>query len=404
MSFERLEMWGIACMGLVSLLRIPAVARFREQRGLWLAMAAATVSMSFHIRAVSDLIEKVVGVNHWTDLFRHLCGLVTVVVILHFVIRVTDIRLPARALYALALVVAVALVGLDILSGPHSRNNLLRSDLAASSATRFYWWILLDAHFWMNVACIWVCWRHSRRPKLPYLRVALRLFGLGMAFSAAYMATSMAYVAFRWSLTSALLPALGAGEAVFMAAGTAVPLILATRIAGGEIIAFYRLHPLWRTLVQVTPEVTFPGTVPRGRVRDLLASLPRVRAKLYRQIIEIRDSLLVLGRYVTPELARQAREHVSSHSVPASLAEPVLTACFLEAALHAKVSGRIPGGTGNAISNHGGADRGSEIRWLCSVAQARSGPVIHAFTDTLRGSRGNDGESMSLDLPGKHAH
>jgi hypothetical protein len=403
MTFERLEMWGIACMGVVTVLRIPAAVRFREQRGLWLVMAAATVSMSFHIRVVSDLIERFVGVSHWTDLFRHLCGLISVVWVLDFVIRVTDIRRLTRVVYFLALAVAVALVGLDIFSGPHPRNNLVWSDFTASWTTQFYWWILLDAHFWMNVACIWVCWRHSRRPAPPYLRAALRLFGLGMAFSAAYMTTSMAYVAFRWSLTPTLLPALGAGEAVFMAAGTAVPLILATRLAGSGIVALYQLHPLWRILVQSTPEVMFLGMVPHGRLRDLLTSLPQVHAKLYRQIIEIRDALLILSRYITPEIVHQAREHVSSHSVSASLAEAALTACSLEAAVHAKISGKIPCSTGNTIFDHGGTDRGSEIRWLCLVAQARRGPVVHSFTDTLRGSRDNDGEDSSLDLPWKYA-
>lgn len=404
MSFEQLEMWGIACMGLVTVLRIPAATRFPEQRGLWLAMAAATVSMSFHIRVVSGLIEQFFGVSHWTDLFRHLCGLITVVMVLNFVIRVTGIRRPIWVVYSVALAVAVALVGLDIFSRPHSRNSLLGSDFTASWTTQLYWWILLDAHFWMNVACVWVCWRHSRHPAPSYLHVALQSFGLGMAFSAAYMATSMAYVACRWSLTPTLLPALGAGEAVFMAAGTAVPLILAIRLAGSEIIALYRLHPLWRILVQSTPEVTFPGTAPHGRVRDLLTSLPRAHAKLYRQIIEIRDVLLILRRYVTPEIVRQAHEHLSSHSVPPALAEATFTACFLEAALHAKISGKIPcSSTGNTLSDHGGSDRRSEVRWLCLVAQARRGPVVQAFADTLRRSTDNDGEGAPLDLLQKHA-
>jgi hypothetical protein len=188
-----------------------------------------------------------------------------------------------------------------------------------------------------------------------------------------------------------------------MAAGTAVPLILATRLAGHEAIALYQLHPLWRIVVQATPEVTFPGTVPHGRVRDLLTSLPQIHAKLYRQIIEIRDALLILSRYVTPDIVRQAREHVSSHSVPAALAEATVTACFLEAALHAKISENIPCRTGNTISDHGGSDRRSEIRWLCLVAQAHRGPVIQAFTDTLHRSRDNDGEGTHLDLSQNHA-
>jgi hypothetical protein len=391
MSFTQLEMWGIACMGVVTILRIPAAVRFREQRGLWLVMAAATVSMGFHIRAVSDLIEHIVGVSHWTDLFRHLCGLLSIVVVLDLVIGVTDVRRLTRFVYSLALVVAVALVSLDILSGPHSRNSLLMSDLIASWMTQCYWWILLNAHFWMNVACIWVCWRYSRRITLPYLRAALQLFGLSMTFAATYMAASMVYVAFHWSLTPTLLSALGAGEAVFMAAGAAVPLILGIRTTGAEVIALHQLHPLWRVLVQATPEVTFPGTVPHSRMRDVLTSLPRVHAKLYRQIIEIRDALLILSRYVTSETVFQVREHVFDHPVPASLAEATLTACSLEAALHAKASEKVRCSTGNTISDHGGSDRRSEIHWLCLVAQAYRGPVVHAFVNALRESRENDG-------------
>lgn len=399
MSFAQLEMWGIACMAVVTVLRIPAVVRFREQRGLWWVMAAATVSMSFHIKFVTDTIERFAGVSHWTDLFRHLCGLISVAWVLDFVIRVTDTRRLSRVLYPLALAVGATIIGLDILVGPHPRNNLLRSDLTASWITQLYWWILLNAHFWMNMSCTWVCWRHSRHPAPPYVRAALRLFGLGTALTGLYMMISMAYLAFRWSLTPTLLPAVGSIQAVFMAAWTAMPLILAISITGGEIIALYQLHPLWRVLVQARPEVTFPGTVPHGRVRDLLTSFPRVRAKLYRQIIEIRDALLALSRYVTPEIARQARDHVSSHPVPASLSDATLTACTLESALHAQIAGAIPSSTGNTISGHGGSDRRSEIHWLCSVAQAHRGPVVQAFTDALRRSTDNDGEDALFDLP-----
>ncbi len=413
-SFAQLEMWGIASMAVVTALRIPAAIRFQEQRGLWLVMAAATISMSFHIQVVTDTIERSVGVSHWTDLFRHLVGLISVAWVLDFVIRVTDTRRLSRILYSLALVVGLTLVGLDILVGPHPRNNLLKSDLTASWMTQLYWWILLNAHFWMNVACTWVCWRHSRRPAPPSTRAALRLFGLGTAFTAIYMTTSMAYLAFRWSLTPALLPTVGSIQALFMAAGTAVPLILAIRSTGGEIVALYQLHPLWRVLVQAIPEVTFPGTVPHSRLRDLLTSLPQVHAKLYRQIIEIRDALLVLNRYMTPELARQAREHVSHHLVPtglsdaglsdaglsnSALSDAMLTACSVEVARHAKAAGAIPSSTGNTIFDHGGSDRRSEVRWLRSVAQAHRGPVVQAFTDTLRRSTDNGGEDAPFDVP-----
>src|SRR5262249_49120185 len=136
---------------------------------------------------------------------------------------------------------------------------------------------------------------------------------------------------------------------------------------------------------------------------DLLIALPQVHTKLYRQIIEIRDAQLVLNRYLTPEITRQAREHVSSHAAPASLSEATFTACTLEGARQAKITGKIPSGSGNTISDHGGSDRKSEIRWLCSVAQAHRSPVIQAFTDTLRRSTDNDGEDAPLDLSKKQA-
>lgn len=402
MSFAQFEMWGILCMGIVTVLRIPAVIRFPEQRGLWLVMATATVSMSFHIKIVTDTIEQLVGVSHWTDLFRHLVGLASVTLVLDFVIRVTDTRRLGRFLYPLAIAVCATLVALDILVGPHPRNNLLRSDLTASWMTQAYWWILLNVHFWMSTACTWVCWRHSQRPTPPYVRAALRLFGLGTALTVLYMTTQMAYLAFRWSPTPTLLPAVGSIQALLMAAATAVPLILAIRIAGGEIVALYQLHPLWRVLVQATPEVTFPGTVPHSRLRDLLTSLPRVHAKLYRQIIEIRDALLVLGRYVTPEITRQTHEHLSRHPVPTTLSEATLTAITLDAARHAKITGESPSSAGHIISDHGGSDRTSEIRWLCSVAQAHRSPVVQAFTETFRRSTDNDGGDAPHGLFGKH--
>jgi hypothetical protein len=202
----------------------------------------------------------------------------------------------------------------------------------------------------------------------------------------------------------------GSIQALFMAAATAVPLVLAIRIAGGEIIALYQLHPLWRVLVQATPEVTFPGTVPHSRLRDLLTALPWIHRKLYRQIIEIRDALLVLGRYVTPEIARRAHEHISRHSVPSAASTAMVTACIMEAALNAKTAGKTPSTTGKTISDHGGSDRSSEVRWLCSVAAAHRSPVVQAFTDTLRWSSDNEGEDNFLELhnerrtlPNEHA-
>lgn len=82
----------------------------------------------------------------------------------------------------------------------------------------------------------------------------------------------------------------------------------------------WRLHPLQRTFIEAVPHIALDG--PRSRVRQVLGSPSTMRLRLHRQVIEIRDALLVLQDYVTPETMNHARRHITAQALPEELTEP----------------------------------------------------------------------------------
>lgn len=139
----------------------------------------------------------------------------------------------------------------------------------------------------------------------------------------------------RMVVKPAFSPVTGA-EALFIAAGVALPFLIQMR----ALLRCHRAHrglaPLWRDLVAAAPDVVLS---PGSRVRA--AAVP-IQLRLYRRVIEIRDAMIVLRSYITVAIAEQVRRHVTDHSVPGPLADTHITACWLTAACTSGVSARLP--------------------------------------------------------------
>ncbi|MFF2550595.1 MAB_1171c family putative transporter [Nocardia sp. NPDC058058] len=106
------------------------------------------------------------------------------------------------------------------------------------------------------------------------------------------------------------------------------------------------LTPLWSDLVRACA-----GEIPRPAQQD---SAPSPERRLHRMTVEIRDCLLVLGRYSEPP----------PQQLPAALAEAVQIA----EALHRKRSGAAPGGYVRLHASAPGRDIVDERRTLRSIA------------------------------------
>lgn len=84
----------------------------------------------------------------------------------------------------------------------------------------------------------------------------------------------------------------------------------AARRALTDVGDWWRIWPLWRELVEVCPQVLL--TPHRGRLREILWPQGPRGLLLYRKLMEIRDAILVLDAYASPELHISARAFADS--------------------------------------------------------------------------------------------
>jgi hypothetical protein len=92
----------------------------------------------------------------------------------------------------------------------------------------------------------------------------------------------------------------------------------------GSLTVHWRL---WRDMTNTAPNVVFPH---HSRVRRLL-TVPG-QLSLYRRVIEIRDAIIILCNYTTPEVVQAAERHVSQADVPEDHRNAAITACWLATA------------------------------------------------------------------------
>lgn len=364
------ELIGALALWIVILVRAPTALRSRQQRMLLLAVIGLAGSITVYLDPVSALINQNLVFAQSCGLFMNIWGVLSSALILDFVLAATS-RRRAGLVYGLTAVVSVVLIVLNATIAPHAG--------CVSSATvpvpwySAFWWILVAAHLVATIPCAILCGRYGYSAGGDRsLRVGLLLLTAGFVSSSVFWGVLVfGYLLFKVKLLAALFPLNIGLTAWLMTFGAAVPLVLGVNRQLAELTAVRRLRPLWRVLVEQVPHVTLETPAMRaGRLTSL---------RLYRSVIEIRDAILVLRDYVNVHTVGDAREHVLASGVPADEVEATVTACWLEAAIRAKIGGAAPEPLPQVPAPFGGTDLGGEVDFLVVVARARTSALVTDF-------------------------
>jgi hypothetical protein len=364
------ELTGALALWAVILLRASTAFRSRQQRMLLLAVIGLAGSVTVYLDPVSALINRNLVFAQSCGLIMNIWGVLSSALILVFVLAATS-RSRAGLVYGVTAVVSVVLVVLNATVAPHA--GCVTSAAVPVPWYSAFWWILVSAHLVATIPCAILCGRYGYRASEDRsLRTGLLLLAAGFVSSSVFWGVLVfGYLLFKAKLLGVLFPLNIGMTAWLMTFGAAVPLVLGVNRRVAELIARRRLRPLWQVLVEQAPHVALD--VPTTRT-GLLTSL-----RLYRCVIEIRDAILVLRDYVTVHTVGDARDHVQANGVPPDEVEATVTACWLEAAIRAKIAGAAPEPISQVPAPLGGNDLRGEVDFLVVVARARRSALVTDF-------------------------
>ncbi|MFF0223183.1 MAB_1171c family putative transporter [Streptomyces sp. NPDC004629] len=296
---------GNVCMWAAVLLRLPHILESRRQRELWLAGFAAAAATTLDLDGVRDVVDRTFGGLHSVDLVRNVCGLVSSFALLEVVHSLTaDARRRARLrwLRGTACCVVAGVVVLDMMHRPHG-GQLILEDSSPTPSTA-YWLLIIATHMTANVLCVMVCLSRGRQCTNGFLKTALFLLGSGAAMAGLYWLGALSQLlGHAWSVP--VQPFALALHGLLVAAALSVPSIHTARRALTDLRDWWLIWPLWRDLVEVCPQVLLSPR--RSRLQEILCPQGPGRLLLYRKLMEIRDAILLLDKYVTPELHASAQ-------------------------------------------------------------------------------------------------
>jgi hypothetical protein len=210
--------------------------------------------------------------------------------------------------------------------------------------------------------------RYARIADTAALRTALRMVAAGTALGLVYLVNKavlaasprfdFAYPLGRTVVVSKLLPT---SAYLLVLTGAALPALLSWL---GRYHRYRQLGALWRDLYLADPAIALdPPTVP-----DVLV-LGRLRLRLYRRVIEIRDGLLALRPYRDPGVTAAARERATRAGLDGRHRDAAVEAAVIAAALRARAAGRQPD-SADKTTVAGGEDLADETAFLGLVARA----------------------------------
>jgi hypothetical protein len=378
----------------VSVWRTPYAWEAPRHRPLWAIFTTLAVVYVLGRPAVARAIDHLTGINNVTTLCKHLLGLYLCVAIVAFVHVVTHERdTPDDVVETssfrqispypqLAAVVGLILTVLFALMPRHTEVEDFLTYYADEPLVAVYWTVWLAFLAAALGRATWLFWREAGHGTAParlrgglYVSAAGTFIGVLYAVhKAAYTLTHAAGISILSSTTSLAITRLLMSLSVLLA------LVGTCTLQASELLtqvrnrrALWRLAPLWNMLVEVNPDIRLRLTEPKARRNSSLL--------LHRRVIEIRDGLLFLRDYMTPEIADRA--HRLSAGVPEPKRAAVIQALELVGAKSAHAGGAMPAPTAYDIPFVSGdsavleaPELAPEVEWLGQVAWAvRSRPV-----------------------------
>lgn len=209
--------------------------------------------------------------------------------------------------------------------------------------------------------------RYARAADDRALRVGMRLVVAGTVAALGYLVNKVVRTAsarFDFPYAAGHIVAVGklapAAAHVLVLVGATLPAVVGWL---HRYRHYQRLGPLWRALYRAEPTIALDPPVGP----DVLA-VRRLRLRLYRRVIEIRDGMLALHPYREHDVARAARDHATRAGLRGRQLAATIEAAAVAAALRSRASGNPPAATENPVT--GGDDLESDTAFLTQVARA----------------------------------
>lgn len=365
----------VGCLWLALAIRASAAMRSPEQRGLWLAVATASVAMTLTLPATAQLALQATGGVHAIALARNMSGVLSSGAVLYFVSAAAGgRRLRLGACYVTSLAI-VSLLVLDFLAPPHQEHAV--TSQGGPTPSTAYWLVLIVDHLAADISCTALCRQYGRRTTNPVLRASLRMFGIGTALSCLFWLCQLINLLHRTDRILPLLPYVMDMHGLLRAIALLTPSLWAVRGATAEICTIWRLWPLWRDLVQAVPHIAF--IKPRHRLLEIVWPHASWRLLAYRKIIETRDAILVLNDYVAAGAWARARRHVAAVGVSHAKADATVLACVMSGARSAKLAGLPQQQSAGSLVSFENDDLESEKAFLLDMARAYASAPARNF-------------------------
>jgi hypothetical protein len=330
------------------------------------AFAFVGIGMTLSVPAIGAALDRSTGLNELWRLIAHLCvmGLVacaeTQLVMLAFPPELARKRIMLRIWVSVA--AAATLVALHAVANSRTDPVTFNVEDARVPAVSAYLLIYLAAFVWYTVDIVRLAWRFARVTPRPWSRRGMRLAAVGAGFGFLYCVNKAAFIVGYWAgfkpagekTVSAVLILF---SCIFCAAGFTLPawgpaIDLARRWAGRRQ-SYRRLYPLWRDLVQSSPNLVLDHRLDHGR-----APLRGVDFALTRRVVEICDARLALRPWISSDA-------VTVRGDPAE-DEAARIACGVDALRHDRRADEPD--TTPITDPPGGYD--GQVAWLVAVASA----------------------------------
>ncbi|MGW9715146.1 MAB_1171c family putative transporter [Streptomyces albidoflavus] len=378
-----------ALLWAVTIWRAGVTFRRRQGISLWVAFAALSVAMTVRPVAIASAADQFVHITNLSFLLKHVCGTVAAAAVLTFVGDMAEIHGNFRASRmhrAVPIVTVTALVSLFLATPQPIEADDLLTDYA-SQATILVYGLVWTAYLGTALASATrLCWQWGRQPGGGLVGRGLLLTGAGTAVGLLYAGHRITALLFQYADRSLL------GDRADEAVSTALLFFALLLIVSGSTLPVIprilrglhahwssaRLYPLWRTLTDAVPSSRLDA--PTGRFRDL-AQFRRAHDRLYRRTIELRDAILTLSAFTTPEVRGRAYDHALASGVIGAQADVVAEACWLAVAREQCRRGQQPVGTAVPPAS-GGRDLPSETKALINLSSAYRSHTTQSFLCT----------------------
>ncbi|RZU54053.1 hypothetical protein EV385_5990 [Krasilnikovia cinnamomea] len=370
----KVELAGALALWVALALRVRSARHSRQQRMLLYAVAGLAGSITVYLDPVSAALNRTFIFANSCGLFMNVWGVLASALILDFILAAISQRRP-WLVYGLGAAVSATLILLNFTIAPHA-------GCVSAQVVPWYspfWWLLIAAHLVATIPSAALCARYAVRAGADRtLRTGLMLLAAGFVSSTVFWLIVLVFLLARPMALGAFFPLNIGITAWLMTAGVCLPLLIDLRRQARHRAALWRLWPLWRDLVEAAPQVVLQQ--PSGRLRQLLARPRTTNLRLYRQVVEIRDAILILRDYVRAEEMDHVVRTVAVGPASQRQPSPAVVASWLEVARRNKANGVTPKRSLDDATPEPGDDLDSEVDFLLALGQARRSPSVRAVT------------------------